>query len=61
VNVKILIASRDDPPFPVVKVPTKMQYGQGVLPAGQHPDTLKLLIKAFDIKLFFTQRIFQWL
>jgi hypothetical protein len=29
---------------------------QDVTPGGEHPDTLKLSVKAFDIKLFVTQR-----
>jgi hypothetical protein len=33
---------------------------QGVLSGGEHPDTLKLLITTFDIKLFFTQRTLHW-
>jgi hypothetical protein len=37
-----------------------MFFVQGVPPGGEHPYTLKLLIKTFDIKLFFTQRTLHW-
>jgi hypothetical protein len=34
---------------------------QNVSRGGEHSDTLKLLIKTFDIRLFFTQRTLHWL
>jgi hypothetical protein len=31
-----------------------------VPPGGEHPDTLKLLIKTFDVNLFFAQLTLHW-